>query len=145
MKLLTMRGPLCDLIRQIGLVIIIGMRYYPVYTVIEMPKANVLYYALCAVYMWIDLIFRVLEQSYCVNVGPLIRNWHRFQQFKNEMISKLSNHSLLTTTMAMSLGHDDGKSLGGWKGHLRRIQDRIPIKKFKHSTTTIIPSIQVNQ
>ena len=40
MKLLTMRGPLFDLIRQIGLVIIIGMRYYPVYAVVEMPNAR---------------------------------------------------------------------------------------------------------
>jgi hypothetical protein len=145
MKLLTMRGPLFDLIRQIGLVIIIGMRYYPVYTVVEMANANILYYALCALYMWIDLTFRILEQSYCVNIGPLIKTWHRFQQFKNEMTLKLTSQSLLTTTMVMSSEQDDGRFVGSLKGHFRKMRDHFPMRKLRTSSTTIIPAIQVNK
>jgi hypothetical protein len=142
MKLLTMRGPLFDLIRQIGLVIIIGMRYYPVYAVIEMPNANVLYYALCAIYMWIDLTFRVIEQSYCVNIGPLIKTWYKFQHLKNEVTSKFPTNSLLTTTMMM---HDDTYSGGGLKGHFQKIRDHIPIRRLRVSSTTILPALQVNK
>jgi len=145
MKLLTMRGPLFDLIRQIGLVIIIGMRYYPVYAVIEMANANILYYALCALYMWIDLIFRVIEQSYCVNIGPLIKTWHRFQQFKNEVTSKLATNSLLTTTMAMQLEYEDARSGGSVKEHFQKFRDRVPIRRVRTSSTTIFPAIQVSQ
>lgn len=145
MRLITMRGPLFDLIRQIGLVIIIGMRYYPVYTIIEMSNANILYYALCALYMWIDLTFRIIEQSYCVDIGPLIKTWHRFQQFKNEMTSKLATNSLLTTTMIMHSEQDDGRSGGGLKGHFQKMRDRMPIKRLRLSSTTIIPALQVNK
>jgi hypothetical protein len=139
MKLLTMRGPLFDLIRQIGLVITIGMRYYPVYSVVEMANANILYYALCAFYMWIDLIFRIIEQSYCVNIGPLIKTWHKFQQFKNEVTSKLATSSLMTTTMAMHLEHEDSK------GYFQKIRDRVPIRRLRTSSTTLFPAIQVKQ
>jgi hypothetical protein len=140
MKLLTMRGPLFDLIRQIGLVIIIGMRYYPVYAVVEMQNANMLYYGLCAAYMWIDLVFRVIEQSYCVNLGPLIKAWHKFQQFKNDITS----NSLLTTTMITPLEHGGAHS-GGVKGHFQKLRDRIPIRRFRTSSTTIIPAFQVKE
>jgi hypothetical protein len=136
MQLLTMRGPLFDLIRQIGLVIIIGMRYYPIYTVVEMPDANMLYYGLCAIYMWIDLIFRVLEQSYCVNIGPLIKAWHKFQQFKNEVTSNFATNSLGTTTMAMHQKHR------GLKGFYHRIRDDTSTRSTT-PTTTIVPHIQV--
>lgn len=143
MKLLTMRGPLFDLIRQIGLVIIIGMRYYPVYAVVEMPKANVLYYALCALYMWIDLTFRILEQSYCYNVGPMIKTWQKFQDFKNHLSSKLSTHHVFTTTMATLADHDDLRAGGGHKGTLQKIREHIPIKRFRSSSTTIASALQV--
>jgi hypothetical protein len=143
MKLITMRGPLFDLIRQIGLVIIIGMRYYPVYTVIEMVNANILYYGLCALYMWIDLIFRVIEQSYCANIGPLIKTWYKFQQFKNDVTSKFITNSLLTTTMIMNSEYDDGRSGESSKGHFQKFRDRIPIRRFRPSSTTILPGIQV--
>ncbi|CAF0721293.1 unnamed protein product [Rotaria sordida] len=148
MKVLTMRGPLFDLIRQIGLVIIIGMRYYPVYTVIEMLNANVLYYTLCALYMWIDLIFRIIEQSYCVDIGPLIKTWHRMQQFKNELTSKLATNSLITTTtMIMNLEHEDSFSEGGGgslKGNFQKFRDRIPIRRLRTSSITNLPVIQSN-
>jgi hypothetical protein len=134
-KLLTMRGPLFDLIRQIGLVIIIGMRYYPIYAVIEMTNANILYYVLCALYMWIDLIFRVIEQSYCVNIGPLIKTWHKFQQFKNEFTSKFT-----TTTMIMPFDDENTYS----KGHFQKFRERLPIRRLRPSTTTIFPGIQVS-
>ena len=145
MQLLTMRGPLFDLIRQIGLVIIIGMRYYPVYTVVEMPDANMLYYGLCALYMWIDLVFRVLEQSYCVNIGPLIKAWHKFQQFKNEVTSNLASNSLGTTTMSMHQNHGDSHSGRGLKGFYHRIRDDISTRRSRTpTTTTIVSPIQVN-
>ncbi|CAF1121337.1 unnamed protein product [Adineta steineri] len=144
MKLLTMRGPLYDLIRQIGLVVIIGMRYYPVYTVVEMTNANVLYYALCAVYMWIDLIFRILEQSYCVNIGPIIKTWHKFQQFKNEVSSKMATSSLMKTTMAMHVEYEDSRTDGIFSRFSKKIRDhRTPIRQRTHPTT-IFPSIQSN-
>lgn len=148
MKLLTMRGPLFDLIRQIGLVIIIGMRYYPIYSVIEMTNANILYYGLCALYMWIDLVFRIIEQSYCVNIGPLIKSWHKFQQFKNEILSKFGSNSLGTTTMSSEYenSHSGGGGGGSFKGHLQKMRDRIPLRKYRTTTTTTnIPNIQVNQ
>jgi hypothetical protein len=146
MKLLTMRGPLFDLIRQIGLVIIIGMRYYPVYSVVEMQNANILYYALCALYMWIDLVLRVIEQSYCINMGPLIKTWHKFQEFKNEAIAKIATSSLLSTTTAMVMDHEyEGSRSGdGTKGYFQKLRDRIPIKRFRTSSTTIASLIQVN-
>lgn len=143
MKSLAMSGPLFDLIRQIGLVIIIGMRYYPIYTVLEMSNANPFYYASCALYMWIDLVFRVIEQSYCVNIGPLIKTWHRFRQFQNEISSKLATNSLFTSTMIMPSEHDDARTGGNSHGFLHRLRDRLPIRKLKISTTTIIPSLQV--
>ena len=143
MKLLTMRGPLFDLIRQIGLVIIIGMRYYPVYAVVEMPKANILYYALCALYMWIDLTFRILEQSYCYNVGPMMKTWHRFQEFKNHVSSKLTTHSMFTTTMGMYVDPDDLRAGSDHKGSLQRFRERLPIKRLRHSSTTIASGLQV--
>ncbi|CAF3379652.1 unnamed protein product [Rotaria sp. Silwood1] len=147
MKVLTMRGPLFDLIRQIGLVIIIGMRYYPVYTVIEMSNANILYYTLCALYMWIDLIFRIVEQSYCVDIGPLIKTWHRIQEFKNEITSKLATSSLITTTMITHLEHEDslsGGGGGGLKGNFQKFRDRIPIRRLRTSSITNLPAIQSN-
>ncbi|CAF2761502.1 unnamed protein product [Rotaria sp. Silwood2] len=145
MKVLTMRGPLFDLIRQIGLVIIIGMRYYPVYTVIEMSNANILYYTLCALYMWIDLVFRIIEQSYCVDIGPLIKTWHRMQQFKNEVTSKLATNSLITTTLIMHSEHEDSLSGGGGsKGNFQKFRDRIPLRRLRTSSITNLPAIQEN-
>ncbi|CAF1628384.1 unnamed protein product [Adineta ricciae] len=120
MKLLTMRGPLFDLIRQIGLVIIIGMRYYPVYSVVEMADANILYYGLCALYMWIDLILRTIEQSYCANIGPLIKTWHRFQQLRKEVTSQFATSSLLTTTVGTN------------------------VEKHRTSSSTMFPSLAMN-
>lgn len=140
MKSLAIRGPLFDLIRQIGLVIIIGMRYYPIYAVLEMSNANVFYYAFCALYMWIDLVFRVIEQSYCVNIGPLIKTWHRFRQFKNEFTAKYTTNSVLTSTMAMHAEHDDGRNS---HGYLRRLREGIPGRRSKLVTTTILPALQV--
>lgn len=147
MKSITMRGPLFDLIRQIGLVIIIGMRYYPVYTIIEMANANVLYYALCALYMWMDLVLRIIEQSYCVNIGPLIKTWHKFQQFKNEITSKFGKNALLTTTMLMQSEHENSGSGGGLKGYYQRVRDRVPIRRLRTSTVAagLIPDNQVNR
>lgn len=144
MKTFAFSGPLFDLIRQIGLVIIIGMRYYPIYAVLEMSHANVFYYASCALYMWIDLVFRVIEQSYCANIGPLIKTWHRFRQFKNELTSKFTTNSLITSTMIMQLEHDDGRSGGNSPGFLPRLRDRLSHRKLKMSTTTIVPALQVN-
>ena len=142
MELLTMRGPLFDLVRQIGLVIIIGMRYYPVYAVVEMPNANVLYYGLCAMYMWIDLILRVVEQSYCANLGPLIKAWYKFQQFKNNITAKIETHSLLTTTMSMDLKQDGARSGGHLKEYYHKIRDRVPTRS-RISTSTILSTLQV--
>ena len=142
MNLLTMRGPLFDLIRQIGLVIIIGMRYYPVYTVIEMANANILYYALCALYMWIDLILRIIEQSYCTDIGPLIKTWHRFQRFQHQIASKITTNSLLTTTMKMN--SDYSYSKGSLKEDFLKIPDRISRRRLRTSSTTIFPTIQVS-
>ena len=143
MKLLTMRGPLFDLIRQIGLVIIIGMRYYPVYAVVEMPKANLFYYGLCALYMWIDLTFRILEQSYCFNIGPVIKTWQKFQKFKNDVSSKLATSSLRTTTMMMYSEYDDYRAGSHHKGHFERFRERLPFRRLRPSSTTIPPDMQV--
>ena len=142
MKVVALSGPLFDLIRQIGLVIIIGMRYYPVYTVIEMVDANVLYYALCALYMWIDLTFRIIEQSYCVNIGPLIKTWHRLKQFKQEFSSKFATHSLLTTTMMTNSEHQGGT----FKKYIQKIREKQPFKRLRAPTptTTILSALQIN-
>lgn len=145
MKLLTMRGPMFDLIRQIGLVIIIGMRYYPVYAVVEMPKANILYYALCAGYMWIDLTFRIMEQSYCSNIGPLVKTWQKFQKFKNELSTKLATNSLITTTMKMQTDHDDlfvGPSL---RGTMNKVRDRVTFRRIRSTTTAVSTMMQVKK
>lgn len=145
MKVLTMRGPLFDLIRQIGLVIIIGMRYYPVYTVLEMTSANVLYYGLCALYMWIDLLLRIFEQSYCVDTGPLRKTWHKIQQFQNEVTAKLATSSWSTTTISTISEFEDPNSGGSSKGTFSRFRDKLPIKRLKASSTTMASSLQVNR
>ena len=62
----TIHGPLFDLIRQIGLIIIISLRYYPIYSVLELPNGNVTYYLLCAFYMWLDLALQIFQQSFCL-------------------------------------------------------------------------------
>lgn len=62
----TIHGPLFDLIRQIGLIIIISLRYYPIYSVFELSHGNVTYYLLCAFYMWLDLALRIFQQSFCL-------------------------------------------------------------------------------
>ncbi|CAF1000408.1 unnamed protein product [Didymodactylos carnosus] len=87
-KVITMRGPLFDLIRQIGLVIIIGMRYYPIYSIVEMNQANIIYYGLCSVYMWIDFTLKISEQALCSNIGPFIKTWNKFHQLKHNLTQK---------------------------------------------------------
>lgn len=142
MSFVTLNGPLFDLLRQIGLVIIIGMRYYPIYTVVEMPDANVLYYALSALYMWIDFVLRIIEQSYCVNVGPLIKAWHRFQQFKNEMAAKLTTTTPAGTTLASHSDYRDYRSDGMWRQLTSRLR---PMRPARTSPTTVFPSSQVSE
>ena len=143
-KFVTMRGPLFDLIRQIGLVVIIGLRYYPIYAVLEMANANFLYYGICAVYTWIDLVFRIIEQSYCVNVGPIVKAWHRLKQFKQQVSSKLATHSFLSTTMPMPGGYHDSRTTNSFRAHLQRYGEKIPFKRFRPSTTTILPALQIS-
>ncbi|CAF4098379.1 unnamed protein product [Rotaria socialis] len=143
-KILTMSGPLFDLVRQIGLVIIIGMRYYPVYTVIEMTNANVLYYALCALYMWTDLILRVFEQSYCVDIGPLIRTWHKLQQLQNETASKLATSSFMQTTMTTNSNYDRSHSSSRLRTFSQKTLGSLSIGRPRPLSTTMPSTLQPN-
>jgi hypothetical protein len=138
MKLITINGPLFDLIRQIGLIIIISLRYYPIYSVIEMSNANIFYYILCSFYMWLDLILRIFQQTFCVNINPFIRLWQKFEQFKNDFTAKYQSNSLITTTMFMP-EYEDSRS-GGFKARFQRFKDRLA---FKGRTSTIVSTTQV--
>jgi hypothetical protein len=142
MKLLTINGPLFDLIRQIGLIIIVGLRYYPVYAVIEMSNANILYYALCSFYMWLDLILRVFEQAFCINMNPLIRAWQKFEQFKNELNEKYQSNVLISTTTMFMPEYEDSRS-GGFRNRFQRIKDRMAFRGTKLTTTTVASMVQV--
>lgn len=63
---LTIHGPLFELIRQVGLIIIISLRYYPIYSILELTNNNIISYLLCTFYMWFDLILRIFQQTICV-------------------------------------------------------------------------------
>ncbi|CAF0891208.1 unnamed protein product [Rotaria sp. Silwood1] len=140
-KLLTMTGPLFDLIRQIGLIIIVGLRYYPVYSVIELSNGNILYYVLCSLYMWLDLILRIFEHVFCVNINPLIRAWKKFEQFKHELTTRYESNSLtMTTTMFMPENEDIHSE--AFRDRFHRVKDRFLFRGTKSITTTIASTIQ---
>ena len=84
-------GPLFDLIRQIGLIIIVALRYYPLYVVIEMTERNILYYGLCSFYVWINFLLKLFEQIICTNHNSLIRSWNKSEQMKNKTKDHLSS------------------------------------------------------
>jgi len=138
MKLITINGPLFDLIRQIGLIIIISLRYYPIYSVFEMSNTNILYYILCSFYMWLDLILRILQQIFCANINPFIRLLQKFEQFKNDFTAKYQSNSLITTTMFMP-DYEDSRS-GGYRARFQRFKDRL---SFRGRTSTIASTIHV--
>lgn len=145
LKLLTMRGPLFDLIRQIGLVIIIGMRYYPVYAVVDMPEPNMLYYGLCALYMWIDLTFRLIEQSYCFHIRPIMKTWQKFQQLKTDVTSKFaSDFNSDPTTMMTPNDYDSMRSTHFFRGIPQRLRDHTSLRRTKLSTTLAPVALQVS-
>jgi hypothetical protein len=135
MKLLTISGPLFDLVRQIGLIIIIGILYYRVYAVIEMSSTNILYYTLCAFYMWLDLVLRIFEQAFCVNISSVIRTWQKIQQ----LTVKFQTSTLATTFIP---DYEDSRS-GGFRGHLQRIRDRLSFRETRPTTTLITSTISV--
>jgi hypothetical protein len=138
-KLMTINGPLFDLIRQIGLIIIISLRYYPIFAVIEMSNANILYYILCSFYMWLDLILKIFQQIFCVNMNSLIQLWQTFEQFKNDFTAKYQSNSLMTTTMFMP-EYEDLRS-GGFQGRFQRFKDRLT---FRGRTSTMLSTISVS-
>ena len=135
LKILTMRGPLFDLVRQIGLVIIIGLRYYPVYAVVDMAEANLLYYGLCALYMWIDLTFRLIEQSYCFHVRPIFKTWQKFQQLKSNLTSKLTSNSWMTSTIVTPHDFDGTRSTSFFRNFPQRLSDSMASRRMKTSST----------
>ncbi|CAF3587083.1 unnamed protein product [Rotaria sordida] len=140
-KLLTITGPLFDLIRQIGLIIIIGLRYYPIYSIIEISHDNILYYILCSFYMWLDLILRIFEQVFCININSLIRTWKKFEQFKNELNTKYESNSLTMTTSTMFMPeYEDIHSEVFRGGFHHRIRDRLSFRGTKSIITTTIAS-----
>jgi hypothetical protein len=136
-RLLTINGPLFDLIRQIGFVIIIGLRYYPIYSVIEMSNVNILYYALCAFYMWLELILRIFEQVFCVNIHPFIRMWQQFQRWNG----KYQTSSMISTTTMFMPEYEDGRA-GGFRERFHRMKDRF---SFRGTRSTSVSTIQVRE
>ena len=142
MKLLTSNGPLFDLIRQIGLIMIMGLRYYPVYAVMDLSDRHILYYGLCAFYMWVDFGLRIFEQIVCVNNSVLIRAWQRFQELQQETSRWMAT---TTTSMISALDDDDDLRPGERKGYFHRIEDRLAFRRIKPSSSTpVIPSMQVS-
>ncbi|CAF1648420.1 unnamed protein product, partial [Adineta ricciae] len=136
MKLLTINGPLFDLVRQFGLIIIVGLRYYPVYSVIEMTNGNTLYYALCALHMWLDLGLRIFEQAFCMNMSPLIRTWQKFEQFKSELTAKYEQNLLMSsTTPSMYLPEYEDARSGGFRRRMQRFRERFSFHGTKTSTS----------
>ncbi len=125
MKQLTINGPLFDLIRQIGLIIIISLRYYPIYSVLEMPNTNILYYILCSFYVWLDLSLRVFQQTFCANINPLIHLWKKFEEFTAKY---QANSSIVYMPE-----YEDARS-GGLKQRFHKLKDRF---SFKGRTSTI--------
>ncbi|CAF2147063.1 unnamed protein product [Rotaria magnacalcarata] len=136
MKLLAMTGPLFDLIRQIGLIIIVGLRYYPVYSVLEISNDNILYYVLCSFYMWLDLFLRIFEQVFCVQINSLVRTWKKIQQLKHD----LATTTTTATTMLMS-EYESFHSEGS-RGHFHRLRDRLSFRGTKFIATTIGSVVQ---
>lgn len=142
MKLLTMSGPLFTLIRQVGLIVIVGLRYYPVYSVLELSNDNVLYYVLCSFYMWLNLGLKIFEQVFCVHINSLLKVWRKIDQFKNDFTTK-HDSNLLTTTMSM-LDYDDYHS-DGLPSHYRRVEDGLSLQRTKSMTSTFASKIQVRE
>ena len=132
MRLLTTNGPLFDLIRQIGLIMIMGLRYYPVYAVMDSTDRNVLYYGLCAFYMWLDFGLRVFEQIVCVNNSALVRAWQKFQELQRETSRWMGS---TTAAAAAFVLDDDDIGPGERRGYFRRM---------KPTTTPALPSLQVS-
>jgi len=139
MKLLTLNGPLFDLIKQIGFIIIIGLRYYPIYSVIEMSNSNILYYFLCAFYMWLELLLRLFQHVFCFNIHPLIRMWQKIQQLNG----KYPITSTISTTTLFLPEYEDARS-GGFRNRFHRFKERFT---WRHTTTasTILSTIQVSK
>ncbi|CAF1333517.1 unnamed protein product [Adineta steineri] len=135
MKLLTINGPLFELIRQIGLIIIVALRYYPVYSIIEMANTNILYYTLCSLYMWLDLCLRIFEQAFCINMKPLIQIWQKFEQFKNQLITKYESNALISSTTTMLMPEYDDARSGGFRNRIHRFKDRFVYRGTKLTTT----------
>ena len=72
-SLTTLTGPLFDLIRQIGFISIIALRYYPLFSIFEKVKINPFYYILCAFYMCLDFGLRIFQQMFCVKEIEFLR------------------------------------------------------------------------
>ena len=144
MKLIAINGPLFDLIRQIGLVVIIGLRYYPVYSVIEISNTNILYYVLCSFYMWLDLFLKIFEHVVCFNIIPLIRLWKHFEQFKNKFHTRHQWKSLFTETTTMIPEYDDIYT-EGFKGRFQRFRHRFSFRITRPTTTVIASTVQVRE
>ncbi|CAF4391368.1 unnamed protein product, partial [Adineta steineri] len=147
MKLLTINGPLFELIRQIGLIIIVALRYYPIYSIIEMANTNILYYTLCSLYMWLDLCLRIFEQAFCINMKPLIQTWQKFEQFKNQLITKYESNALISSTTTMLMPEYDDARSGGFRNRIHRFKDRFVYRGTKlttTATTTMTSTIHVS-
>ena len=96
-RTLTLHGPLFDIIRQVGLIIIIGLRYYPIYAVVELNDRNLLYDGLCAFYLWFNFGLKLFEQILCTDNRLMVRIWQKLIQ----------TNQWVTSTSALNLQNDE--------------------------------------
>lgn len=94
MKFFTINGPIFDLIRQIGLIIIIALRYYPIYSILNMSNKNIVLFILSSFYMWSIFSLRLFQQTFCYNIYPLVKSWDKFQEFKKDFLNKYQSNTL---------------------------------------------------
>ncbi|KAL7675280.1 hypothetical protein ACOME3_001547 [Neoechinorhynchus agilis] len=58
-------GPLLNLFRQAGIVVLIGIRYLPILMSLELRPHNFICYGLSALFMWTEIFFQTAMDAYC--------------------------------------------------------------------------------
>ncbi|KAI0985120.1 hypothetical protein GJ496_009912 [Pomphorhynchus laevis] len=58
-------GPLLDLLKQTGLVILIGARYFPILACLELKPSSAICYGFTACYMWMEVGVKAIHDILC--------------------------------------------------------------------------------
>ncbi|KAL7667860.1 hypothetical protein ACOME3_008589 [Neoechinorhynchus agilis] len=58
-------GPLLDLFKQTGLVVMIGARYFPILAALELDPPSFVCFGLSAAYVWLEIYCKMALDAYC--------------------------------------------------------------------------------